>query len=282
MKTNLNILKVSVIDWCYRLGRRTRWEWMDLEIVLSNIIEKHTDIDYIFLERVSKCWYSDFIKYVDIKGYTHTFVETANVDKRIMKKGGGSCILIKEGNNTKFRKFTLPSSRPQPDGGQPSKIVSFNWNDINVLIGCMPQNLGRDGLKEVDYWYASIEKFWGDGCNTDCVVVPIYDEELKEYDYHHWQTSQTDAILDDKYIANLSKQNKSILLIEEFGVFHGEDEYYDVDMDHLRTHYPITKKKVNTLNVYSTEDINVFDEEVENIPRVTDTSFVKLIKLEYK
>jgi hypothetical protein len=130
-------------------------------------------------------------------------------------------------------------------------------------------------------WRNTISQFWGDGCETDAFVVPIYDKDLELYDYHFWQVSEDDAIIDDKYIVDFVKDKKCITLIEEFGEFNG-NQAYTVDLSIFKHKDVIRQKRVNTLNVYSTYDIEVESYDVEQIPRINDTSFVKLIYIKDK
>lgn len=276
--SELKVLKASIIDWCYRVGRRDEFEWSEFGDAIKDNIDTHNP-DYIFLDRVSKCWYADFIKYCSFPDYENTFIATADIDKRLGENKGGSTILIKRGNTKKFRRLKMPSSKGQMDGGHPTNVLYFKWKDKEIFVGGMPQNLGRDGTDLNGYWDL-LEKFWGDGCETNAIMVPIWDKDLGLYDYHFWQIDGNDAITDDKYIVNKIQDMDVIMIIEEFGNYDGL--HYDVDLSIFKTNYPIRKPKVNKLNVFASSNIDVSHHDIGLLPRMNKSSFINIIHLKDK
>jgi len=271
MTRTINILKISMIDWCYRIDRRQAQSWNELNAFLASQLE----LDVCFIERCSKDWYSDFVKYFDNQNYNTEFLVSSENDTRLSQ--GGTCVITRKTaqNFIKFHScLKLPSGKPQFDGGQPSRIHVFEYSGCIFLLGCMPQNLGRDGISK-DNYLDLISKFWGDGCETDVFPVAVYDKDLKLYDVHMWQLNLQDAINDDKFLDKyISESTKPVIsLVEQFGI--------GTDVVQLQSIETIKQPKINCVIVYSNnpETFSVTTSDVDKVPRVSDTSFVKHISV---
>lgn len=278
----LRILKVSLIDWCYRLGRCDAQDWAPLtDSIQSALIESSADVCVI--ERNSLDWHQDFCRYFGNTEYSMVFIPTAMLDTRLNIQGGTTALIRK---NTTLSialdaSIELPSAKPQFDGGQPTSIPVISVNGIRVAIGCMPQNLGREMSVTQMYQHNDfLRSFWGDGSGQDIVAVPVWDKDANCYDIHVWQTRLRDAVADDRVLIDFIREGNTIGIVEMFQDYHKE---HCVIPQAFMTQLGVINPGVNPLTVCSNLpglSVTAHDLHTE-IHRLKSTSFVKYFTLNH-
>jgi hypothetical protein len=173
----------------------------------------------------------------------------------------------------------LPSSKPQPDGGQPGCLHVFEWNGYKFIMGCMPQNLGRDGTRNFDKqkYFDVIDQFWPNRKDSiDIIPIAIWHEPHNAYQTHVWQLDIEDAIADDKFLNNYIKNAKRpvISLVEEFGKNTG---VVDVPLQQR-----IDSDGKNSILVYTNNpgafSLDKFD--VEHLPGINSNSIAYYMQID--
>ncbi len=167
--------------------------------VLENF--EKLDIDACCIERVSRDWATSFMQQVDRRKYLLNFHKTTIGNESeggsvSIRRAAPQCCTIDHVDT-----ITLPSSKPQPDGGQPGCLHVFEWNGYKFIMGCMPQNLGRDGTKNFDKqkYFDVIDQFWPNRKDLiDIIPIAIWHEPHNAYQTHVWQLDIEDAIADLK------------------------------------------------------------------------------------
>jgi len=278
----LRILKVSLIDWCYRLNRRDGQQWAPFIHTLNTAIAE-CQADIAVIERNSFDWHQDFIRYFGHAEYSEVFINTAQLDSRLGIQGGTTLLIRKNtSHNIELAEsLNLPSAKPQFDGGQPTSIPVITVNGIQIAIGCMPQNLGREcSIQQLHQYNDFLRGFWGDGSNQDIIAVPVWDADANYYDVHVWQTRYRDAVNDDRAVIDFTRQDSTISIVEMFQEYHKEHCVIPQPfMTQLRLHKP----RINPLRVCSNiPGITVTLHDVQTkIDRVSDTSLVQCIELDH-
>ena len=265
----LNLLKIEMIDWCYRRDTDDREFNHIAEKVIENF--EKLNIDACCIERVSRDWATSFMQQIDRRKYLLNFhkttignlVEGGSVS---IRRSTPACCTIDH-----IDTITLPSSKPQPDGGQPGCLHVFEWNEYKFIMGCMPQNLGRDGTRNFDKqkYFDVIDQFWPNRKDSiDILPIAIWHEPHNTYQIHVWQLDIEDAIADDKFLNNYIKNSKKtvVSLVEEFGKNTG---VVDVPLNQR-----IDSTNKNSILVYTNNpgafSLDVFD--VKNLPGVNSNS----------
>ena len=293
--THLGILKISMIDWCHMPGSKQHDRWHLLTDVIMQEFENTTNpLDLVFIERVNESYFNDFLVYLthcldypQSSGYKFSywklkinFVQSTFTDKRMGEVGGS--IVISKNNEVKLTdSIDLPSSKPQFDNGQPGKLLTFTYANCEFIIGCVPQNLGRDGDAERPY-IDMLDHFWTDrqGEMTPSIFpVAVWDEGAGRYNIHVWQTHLSDAIQDDEAIETYiyTRTLPCLTLVEGLG-----------DGTDVITHYQIASiimPHVNPMVMYTnspdTFTITHKDRHAV-IPEIPGDSLVQYISINIK
>lgn len=292
---HLGILKISMIDWCHIPGSKSTDKWQLLTDAIMKEFENATKpLDLVFIERVNESYFNDFLGYLTYcldypysSGYkfsyrklTINFVQSTFTDKR-MGEVGGSIVISNNNEVTLTDSIDLPSSKPQFDNGQPGKLLTFTYADCEFIIGCVPQNLGRDGDSEQPY-IDVLDHFWPNraGEETPSIFpVAVWDEGADLYNIHVWQTHLYDAIQDDEAIETYMHTRPLPLLTLVEGLGDGTD---------VMTHYQIASilmPGVNPMAMYTnspgTFTITHKDRNAA-IPEVSSDSLVQYISINIK
>jgi len=294
-KAHLGILKISMIDWCHVHASKSNNRWQLLTDVIMQEFENNTNpLDLVFIERVSESYYDDFLMFLAwsldypySSGYKFTywklkidFVQSTCTDGR-MGEVGGSIVISKNNKVTLTDSIDLPSSKPQFDNGQPGKLLTFAYANCEFIIGCVPQNLGRDGESEQPY-IDEIDQFWSNrqGEATPSIFpVAVWDEGTSRYNIHVWQTRLSDAIQDDKLIEMYmhTRTLPLLTLVEGLG-----------DRTDVITHYQVASilmPGVNPMVMYTNSpDTFTITHKDRNaaIPEVSSDSLVQYISINIK
>ena len=277
----LRILKVSLIDWCYRSDMpKDAQDWAPFVNTLGEaLVESQADICVI--ERNSFDWHQDFIRYFGHTEYSVVFINTAQLDSRLGIQGGTTLLIRKNTSHNVAlgTSLDLPSAKPQFDGGQPTSIPVITVNGVQIAIGCMPQNIGREfSIQQLHQYNDLLRAFWGRGSDQDIVAVPVWDNISNRYDIHVWQTRLRDAVADDRILIDFVREGNTICIVEMFQEYHKE---HCVIPQAFMAHVKVHKLKINPLHICSNIPgigISAFDIKTK-IAEVNNTSMVQCIEL---
>jgi hypothetical protein len=279
----LRILKVSLIDWCYRRDCNTPEEWQSTVTDISSALQESA-ADVCVIERNSHDWHQDFAENFTDQEYSISFVDTANLDSRLNIRGGTTVLFKKTSALTMeiADSIQLSSSQPQFDGGQPTSVPVIKVNGINIAIGCMPQNLGRElSVQQMYHYNDFLRLFWSKSVGQNIVAVPIWDKYQNRYDIHVWQTQLRDAVHDDRQLIDFVREGSNIVMVEMFQEYHKE---HCVIPQAFMTQIRVYDRRINPLSICSNiPGLAVTVHELTTkIKQVNDTSFLKYFTLEHK
>lgn len=276
----IRVLKISLIDWCYRIRQRDRSGWrrfsQDLE---SALLATNTDVCVI--ERNSYDWHLDFLHHVPLNNYTSGFVDTALLDSRLNIRGGTTVLIHQRRQDISIQpSLTLPSARAQFDGGQPTSIPVIAVNGIRIAIGSMPQNLGRETPPAVLGTHDQlITTFWPGGAGQDILAVPVWDADADRYDVHVWQLKLSDALQDDQTVIDFLTESNTITMVEMFQEYHSQLNQDSLFPVKLRYYTP----RVNPMRICSSiAELEVTQVDVPTpIAGVNRTSLIGCFELNH-
>jgi hypothetical protein len=280
----LKILKIEMINWCY-----TENDQIDMKSLTDRLdfeFKRRGGIDLCVIERISQAYYTVFNNQIDKNTYRTEFITSTTNGNHVV--GGSIAVYSKDANSIlSHTSLNLPSSKKQWDGGQPGKLHVFSCCDtFKIVIGCMPQNLGRDEPKDLNMikqkYFEVLDMFWPNRKDeTDILPIAIWPDGANKrsgYEIHVWQLNIEDAILDDQFLYDWILNNKEpvISLVEEFG------KNTDVVRPNIKLLKVIEEDGKNTTGVYTNSErfSNIVVEDVNNIPGVNDTSIANYITIE--
>lgn len=275
---HLGILKISMIDWCHTTGRKHESEWALLtNAILEEFNNKGNSLDMVVIERVSDYYYDDFLLNFRVDGFDCHFVQTTFSDPRCGAIGG--TIFVTQNKDIKITgSIDLPSSRPQFDNGQPGKLATFEYAGCEFIIGCCPQNLGRDGDDPQPY-LDIVDNFWGKrpiAGEPSILPVAVWDEYENRYDIHVWQLNIEDAMRDDEMINSYMHNHTAPVLTLVEGLGQGTGEINQTPIA------SVIKYRVNPMVMYTNSPSTftvTHTAPLAPFPNVNDTSLQEYISI---